>query len=315
MIEPNNVLTPDDIDFRAYEQETEAKARVKPAREYVAELIERLGRPRVVTGLPLPWAKSRSVFRFRPGEVTLWAGVNGHGKSLMTGMVALDMVASAQRVCIASFEMKPHATLDRMLRQWCQYPVQDFESHPNGIAEAREWFEQFGAVADKRLWFYDQQGTVQSRQMLAVARYCAKELGIQHLFIDSLMKCVRGTDDYNAQKDFVDELTSIARDYGCHIHLVHHIRKLENELKKPDKTDVKGAGEITDQVDNVLLVWRNKSDPNARKPGEADAALICCKQRHGEWEGGINLWFHPASQQFVEASDADPIAFYQRGAL
>lgn len=306
-------LIPDDIDFGAYLKETEAKQRVKPARDYVADLVERLGKPVVFKGQALPWEKTRGRFRFRPGEVTLWAGVNGHGKSLMTGFVMLDLIAQRQRVCIASFEMKPHSTVERMLRQWVGYPAHaEFASHPEGVEAMRDLFEQFGAVSDGHLWFYDQQGTVSTEQMVSVARYCAKELGIKHLVIDSLMKCVRGADDYNGQKNFVDELTAIARDYEIHIHLVHHIRKLENELKKPDKTDVKGAGEITDMVDNVLLVWRNKAEQNSRKATDPDAALICCKQRNGEWEGGINLWFDAESQQFIEAPGLPAMDFSRR---
>ena len=308
-----NVLAPDEIDFSAYLKESEAKQRVRPAAEYVTELTDQLGRPVKVKGQALPWLKTRGLFRFRPGEVTLWAGVNGHGKSLMSGFVSLDLMAAGQKVCIASFEMKPHATLRRMIRQWCGYPADaEFAAHPEAITALRDLYEQFGCLADKRLWFYDQQGTVAASQMIAVARYCAKELGVQHLFIDSLMKCVRGTDDYNAQKNFVDELTAIARDHDTHIHLIHHIRKLENELKKPDKTDVKGAGEITDQVDNVLLVWRNKAERNPKTDAEADAALICCKQRHGEWEGGINLWFDRESQQYTETKGGSVIDFSQR---
>jgi len=306
-----NVLTPDSIDFAAYERETEAKQRVRPAKEYVAELIERLGKPQALTGQSLPWLKAKNLFRFRPGEVTLWAGVNGHGKSLMTGQLALEFLALRQRVCIASFEMKPHSTLGRMLRQWAGFsPTEDAATGREGVAAMRDLYEQFGAIADRHLWFYDQQGTVTVAQMSGVARYCAKELCIQHLFIDSLMKCVKGEDDYNGQKAFVDELTAIARDYNIHVHLVHHIRKLENEAKKPDKTDVKGTGAITDQVDNILLVWRNKAIN--RRDEEPDAALICCKQRHGEWEGGLNLWFDPASQQFVEGQGMQAIDYSAR---
>lgn len=308
-----NVLRSDEIDFAAYLRETEPKQRVKPAKEYVAELIERLGKPIIERGHPLPWMKTRKLFRFRPGEVTLWAGVNGHGKSLMTGFVMLDLIAARQKVCVASFEMKPHATIERMVRQWCQFPAYaEFASHPEGIDATRDLYEQFGSLTDDRLWLYDQQGTVTVDQMVGVARYCAKELGIQHLVIDSLMKCVKGEDDYNGQKAFVDELCAIARDHSIHIHLVHHIRKLENELKKPDKTDVKGTGAITDQVDNILLVWRNKDESKSRKETDPGAALICCKQRHGEWEGGINLWFDRDSQQFLEAFDAVPINFSER---
>lgn len=307
-----NILTSDDIDFSAYERETEAKQRVRPAKAYLAEIIDQLGQPIMLQGHPLPWLKTRGLFRFRPGEVTLWAGPNGHGKSLMSGFVALDLLFASQRVCIASFEMKPHSTLRRMLRQWSGFVPEEFGSHPEGMAHMRDLYEQFSCQADKRLWFYDQQGTVNAGQMAAVARYCAKELGIDHLFIDSLMKCVKAEDDYNGQKAFVDELCAIARDYGVHIHLVHHIRKLENEAKRPDKNDVKGSGSIADQVDNILTVWRNKADENARKQDDPDAVLTCCKQRHGEWEGAVRLWFDKASQQFKESAKAQVINFAER---
>ncbi len=309
-----NTLHPDEIDFSAYERETEARQRVRPAGAYLTELIDLLGQPAPIRGLPLPWVKARKEFKFRPGEVTLWAGVNGHGKSLMSGFVALDLMFAGQRVCIASFEMKPHSTLRRMLRQWSGYNPDEFGADPVAAAAMRDLYEQFAGVADKRLWFYDQQGTVQAGQMAAVARYCAKELGIKHLFIDSLMKCVRAEDDYNGQKAFVDELCAIARDYDAHIHIVHHIRKLDNEARRPDKNDIKGTGAIADQVDNILTVWRNKAEKHMRKPGEPDAVLMCCKQRNGEWEGGINLWFDHPSQQYLETSDGRPINFSERAA-
>jgi twinkle protein len=307
-----NVIN-DEIDFAKYVRETDPKQNVRPAKAYIQGIIDSLGKPVVVKGQLLPWDKARRLFRFRPGEVTLWAGVNGHGKSLMTGFVVLDIITSRHKTCIASFEMKPKSTLERMMRQWTGFPCdEEFQSSPEAIESLKDLYEQFGILTDGYLWFYDQQGTVSTEQMIGVARYCAKELGIQHLVIDSLMKCVRGADDYNGQKNFVDELTAIARDYQMHIHLVHHIRKLENELKRPDKTDVKGAGEITDMVDNVLLVWRNKNELKNRKAGEPDASLICCKQRHGEWEGGINLWFDPMSQQYLEVEGGQMIDFSKR---
>ena len=163
---------------------------------------------------------------------------------------------------------------------------------------------------------YDQQGTVTASQVCAVARYCAKALKVTHFFIDSLMKCVSGEDDYNGQKEFVDDLTSIGRDTGMHIHLVHHIRKPSSEANLPSKYDYKGSGSITDQVDNVISVWRNKDKEKKRqegKPvpdGEPDAKLICDKQRNGEWEGVIGLWFDRNSQQFLAENGDEPLSLY-----
>ena len=150
--------------------------------------------------------------------------------------------------------------------------------------------EQFRDWTEGRMWLYDQQGTVSWKQVCAVARYCSKEKGITHFFIDNLMKCVAGEDDYNSQKAFVDELCAIARDYDIHIHLVHHIKKPATDDTKPSKYDFKGTGAITDQPDNVIAVWRNKTKEKNRRDKklvsetDPDAMLIVDKQRNGEWQ-------------------------------
>lgn len=312
------LITADDIDFAAYEQETDAQQKVQPASLWVQDLIDRLKSPRIEPRSVMPWRKTHKLVQFRPGEVTVWGGANGQGKSLVTGQIALSLCSQDQRVCIASFEMKPTKTMERMARQWSTYNPNDPAFFGDEAAKAQfiDLYEQFRDWTDGRLWLYDQQGTVTARQVCAVVRFCAKERGITHFFIDSLMKCVSGEDDYNGQKVFVDELTAIARDHGIHIHLVHHIKKPANEDHKPSKYDYKGSGSITDQVDNVVSVWRNKAKEKKREAGgmvadgEPDALLICDKQRHGEWEGSIGLWFDPNSQQYLGNAGDAPLSLY-----
>ena len=314
----SNILSSDSIDFSKYMLESESKQKVRPAAEYVQDLIDDLGVYRKPVHAFLPWEKTHQVFHFRPGEVTLWVGVNGHGKSQVTGLVALSLCTQEERVCIASFEMKPTKTLERMVRQFSgQTPPQAHDFNDRGVmASFRDTYEQFQTFTDRRMWLYDQQGTVDTKTLIGVIRYCAKELHIKHFFIDSLMKCIAGEDDYNGQKLFIDQVTSIARDTGMHIHVIHHSKKLANEEAMPDKMDVKGSGSITDQVDNLLIVWRNKKKERSLAEGkrvaddEPDALLICDKQRNGEWEGRISLWYERASQQFVGAPAAQPLNFF-----
>ena len=305
-------------DFARYLEETEPKQKVKAASIYVQDMLDDLGKVRVERHAYLPWAKTHQAFNFRPGEVTLWAGVNGQGKSMMTGLAALSLCTQGERCCIASFEMKPRKTLERMMRQWSGQgaPTSEEMATPEVVDVFRDLYEQFRDWSGQTLWIYDQQGTVKTNLLIAVLKYCANELGVKHFFIDSLMKCVADEDDYNGQKRFVDEVTAIARDTGMHIHLVHHLKKLPDESKTPDKMDVKGSGSITDQVDNVLLVWRNKpKERNAAAgkmvaEGEPDAMLICEKQRNGEWEGRISLWFHKPSQQYLSAPNGCPLNMF-----
>ncbi len=311
-------LEPDDIDFAAYLQATDTQQKVRPAKDYLDELVDDVAHPKKENQISLPWAKTHGEFALRPGEVTLYAGSNGGGKSLITGQIALHLIRQRQKVCIASFEMKPKRSLERMLRQFSMEDIhkpryQDKEKYVRDLAIR---FENFSR---EHLWFYDQQGTTSAQQVIAVARYCAVKLGVTHVFIDSLMKCVQGEDDYNGQKWFIDELCSLARDHNIHIHLIHHIRKLSNEESTPNKHDIKGTGAIADQVDNVLMVWRNKKKEHQASMGMSvdvmtnDAMLMCEKQRNGEVEEWYSLWFHRESQQFVDRHDGLPMMFDEQG--
>jgi len=305
------IITPDNTDFSSYLAETEPQVKVLPARSWEDGLIARLQSGQHVTGAKLPWSKTHNDIRFRTGEVTLWQGINGHGKSQLLGQVVLGFAAQGEKSCIASFEMRPLATLTRLLRQVAQ-----------NATPAEQVARQMMQWLDGRLWIYDQLGSVSIDALAAVIRYCAQKLQIQHVVVDSLMKCVRGTDDYNGQKDFVDLLTSLARDYNVHIHLVHHAKKQQDENSPPGKFSASGSHAITDLVDQVLTVWRNKRKEReievATRQGTCvddktasmyDALLICDKNRHGEWEGSISLWYHAASLQYTTDSRRLPIDF------
>ena len=309
----------DDIDFSVYLRETDASTKVKPASMWVDELVHKLRNPDQTRKIYLPWEKTMQAFQLRDGEVTMWAGQNGHGKSLVTSQLALSLMGQGERVCIASFEMKPTTTLQRMARMYAgTNPFSPEYQSDEGLHVLTELYNEFGGWTDKRLWLYDQQGTVNADQVVSVARYCAKELGIKHFVIDSLMKCAKGEDDYSGQKDFVDELTALARDNQIHIHLIHHMKKpAGGEYTICGKYDAKGSGAITDLVDNFFVVHRNKEKHddiaakgmNSAKRDDADCFLICRKQRNGEDEPKINLWFDRDSQQF-KGEAGDPVMFF-----
>ena len=304
-----NLIEP--IDFTPYEKSSEA-ANLIPAYAFsdvVADYFAgRLGHG----GLSLPWSKTHGKIALRPGEVSIWAGINGSGKSLLLNQISMQAMMHNEPVCIASMEMKPHVTMARMNRQAA------------GAIPSDSFIRQFHDWTDGKLWLYDQNGVVESKRILAVMRYCDRGLKragqsvkIKHFVIDSLMKCGIGVDDYNRQKAFVDELCAHARETGVHVHLVAHERKGETSRKLGDKFSVKGASEIVDQVDNVFIVWRNKDkeenaqeqfpDPDLQQ--QPDCIVRCDKQRNGEWEGKIALWYHKPSMQYVAQYGAGPINF------
>lgn len=301
----------DSIDFASYMKQTEAHAKVRPANEFVADAKRHLRERRNEKKFFLPWGKSFSTFDFRPGEVTIWGGINGHGKSMVVTHASLALMAQGQKVCTASFELKPRKLIDRKIRMFCgMNPWTPEFQGDDGIQILDELYDQFGAWSDGKLWIYDQQGTTNTDTVLGVAKYAANELGIEHIVIDNLAKCIPKEDDYNGQKYFIDCVTAIARDANCHIHVVHHMRKSGKETDPLDKNDLKGSGSIADQPDNIIGVWRNKAkEMDVRVKGDQskmledpDVLLTVFKQRNydgsGDNEPQFGLWFDRESWQY-----------------
>ena len=258
-----------------------------------------------ILGSKLPWVKTEQFIGFRRKEVSVWAGVNGHGKSLMLGHVAIGFVNQGSKVLVASLEMPAVSTLARMARQ----------ASRSEFPTPRE-LDAFGQWNLDKYWLYDHVGKLEPWQVVALCRYAAYELGITHVVIDSLAKCTKGEDDFNGQKDFVNTLAEVAKECDIHVHLVHHVRKSDNEEKLAGKFDLKGSGVITDLVDNVLIVSRNKAKERATQEANGcedhtvpDAYLSVVKQRHGDHEGTVAFWFNKASQQYLEESRSFPIDY------
>jgi twinkle protein len=253
-------------------------------------------------GMRTPWPKMGDLVLFRKGEVSIWTGINGHGKSQALGHVCVDGISQGYNVCIASMEMKPSHLVGRMIRQQggCNNPT-------------AEYLQMNMDKLQDNLWLFKARGTARVEKIFEVFKYARARYGVDVFVIDSLAKCGFAEDDYNGQKGFVDKICEFAEEHDVHVHLVTHSKKKANEKEAPGKMDVKGSGAITDMVDNVFSVWRNKDKESliqkARNAGsnacgeileKPDATIKCEKQRNGDWEGEIYLWFDRESYQYLE---------------
>ena len=299
-------------DWSIYEMPLGESSKVRDASTYLDDVLDVLNNGEQHSGIKLPWEKTFSKIRLRSHELSVWAGVNGHGKSLLLSQVVLGALKQGKTACIASMEMTPRQTLLRKARQ----------AIGGSLPEDDRVIAFFNWLHGK-LWMYDQVGTVDSERMLCVVKYAREEKGVDHFVIDSLMKCGINSDDYNGQKHFIDKLSTYCKDSGLHVHLVAHSRKGDKESHEMDKFDVKGAGEIMDMADNGFVVHRNKNKEQAiasddlnprlteekRQELEAqpDAILACHKQRHGDWEGKVGLYFYQPAFQYVSRNNSRPL--------
>lgn len=268
-------------------------------------------------GLTMPWQKLNDKVLLRPHELSIWSGINGHGKSQLIGQLILHAMSEGQRVCVASLELKPERLLQRLARQ-ASAIVQPSLSYLQAISN---WYKD-------KLWLFELVGTAKSNRLLEVFDYARRRYGIEMFVIDSLMKLDIAEDDYNAQKSFIEKLCDFKNQHPCHVHLIVHPRKGADENKAPNKLDFKGTSAISDLADNCFILWRNKDkektvqsmlQQNKALSNETinlhDAVLSCEKQRNGEWEGNLGLWFDLKSYQFLNHVNEKPRRYVQYSKL
>ena len=294
----DGVIHGDSIDWKRY-MTPEERARIVPADAIAERAKKALFLPAEhQPGLTLPWDKATGKVLIRPGALCLWAGWTHHGKTALVKQTMLHAMKEGEKPLIASMEEPIDSVWGDMAKMACG-------SQEPSMRDVGQ-FEEF---IRGKLWLYDQEGTVQPRRMVAVVRYAAKELGVTQAVVDSLMMLAVGRDDYEAQANFVGELKAAAKDTGCTVHLVAHMRKREG--KNGDETpgtihDIAGGHEIGSKADYVFLPWRDKSQ-NA----QWQCLMKVDKQRGGRfnWIGTVQLKYHETSRQIVE--DYFPMRFWQ----
>lgn len=285
---------------------------LKPAEAFTDAVIDEFFPPNdEPVGFKPPWRDVAKSFRFAPGEVTIWTGWSGHGKSMGLSQLMVEGIAYGERACIFSGEIKPAKQLKRMVRQITgqKYPTREL------IRLAMRWLSG-------KLWIFDLTGTAKADRLRLVFDYARRRYAVTQFVIDSLMKCGMAEDDYSAQKIFVEGWTDFANEHSnVHVHIVAHSRKKSSDRDESGRMDVKGSGGMTDLAHNVIVMWRNKE--KEKQIGEAmrtqntipvdkvalpDAMLTIDKAREQEIEGDgrFHLWFHRQSLQYVDGYDYQP---------
>lgn len=271
---------------------------VRPHSEFEDALEEELNP--VVESHPtvtsLRWLENK--IQFRPREVTVYAGYNGHRKSMFLGQVVADLLVQKKATLVCSMEMAPQTTLARMSRQMSAT-----------AKPSREWRKQWMAWTD-RLWLFDYLGRIDPATMLAACRWFASEVPCPHIVIDSLMMVCASEEHMDEQKQLMTDLVRFAQETGSHVHLVAHCRKpsRDGEDELPSKYELRGSAAITDQAHNVVVVWANKAKQKAlefnpndpEQLAKADAVVSIEKQRNGSFEGRVPLWFDESSLRFCD---------------
>jgi twinkle protein len=252
-------------------------------------------------GYSMPYAGVSGKLLFRPAEVTLWSGSTGSGKSQLISDSVPRWIQEGSRVCVASFEMKPEWTLKRMVKQ------------AGGVDRPTlAYLKEIIAFLDTGLLLYEKVGKSSISALLDIFDYARAKYGCDQFVIDSLMRLGIDADDYNAQEQGVFKMVDWAIANNVHLHLVAHSRKGSQERTVPEAEDIKGAMEIGANAFNIVTIWRNRKiedvggDPSNRPDmtEEPGVTMNVAKQRNGDFEGKVKLFFNTKTYQYFSQSDS-----------
>lgn len=258
---------------------------------------------------------------FAPGEVSVWSGVNGSGKSNFLLQECLEFASQGIKTMLFSGEMKD-STIKDMACKMCVGK------------EGLKQYENFWLIKDKRLeelataWLskylllYKNEASTEASEMIQAIRYAVSQ-GCKVIVLDNLMTLdLRGLDrdKYEAQSIFAKMLATLAKELNIHIHIVMHPRKVSGFLRKED---ISGSADLTNAVDNVFIVHRVNQDfknriqehsPTAAKAFcQFDNIIETCKNRRYGYQDFIGLFFHPETKTFSKEKYQEKRYYYANG--
>lgn len=207
--------------------------------------------------LPFPFP-----FRIRPGEMTLFSGDNGSGKSSFLGQASIVMALQGARPCIASMEVAGEVTAWIMSRQLIGVGrLEKSQENEQRLAEAFEWM-------DSRFTVYDFRGIANWRELLDVFRWAREHQDNDVFIVDSVMRIGIEDDNFAEQGLAAAAFANFALTTKSHVFLVLHERKSRDGS---DKERIRGSKQWSDNAHNLTRMVRNQS--KAEKIAEWDAQV------------------------------------------
>ena len=221
------------------------------------EIIDRSKIVSIKTGID---ALDKKLIGMNKGELSIWSGGNGSGKSTFLSQIALESICRNFNVAMFSGELTSNRA-----KSWLQLQAAG-RAHTklsdNGVSYyvPREKADAIDEWAADKLWIYNNQYGIKVNSVIDDFVRHIEQHQTDVVIIDNLMSLdlseMRG-EKYDRQTTLVLTLSEFAKKYNVHIHFVCHPRKPVGFLRK---SDISGSADLTNAADNVFMMHRVNQD-------------------------------------------------------
>lgn len=248
---------------------------------------------------------------FYAGELTVWTGKRGGGKSTVLGQTLLESVERGCPVCAYSGELSAWR-----FKQWIAQqaagpdyitPYLDEYTKKECFRIEAEAEKRIDAWWDKKFFLYDNTVSNASHEenIIRTFEYAFRKHGCGVFLLDNLMVVdfeeTRSNQEnyYRAQSAFTGRLVEFAKKTETHVHLVVHPRKTQGKGGIDDADDVGGSGDITNRADNVISMERLSEEKSQKL--NCSTILRVIKNRDFGETVRLMLDYDPKSRRFYKA--------------
>ena len=196
------------------------------------------------------------------GGVSVWSGLRGSAKSTILSQIALQAVNDNHNVLFYSGELT-----DKRFTRWLIQQAAGKQYVKEVVKDDSQfWFVpddiklRIAKWIDKRIYIYNNSyGSDYTKLMQEIETKIQQEVP-DLVVLDNLMTInVQEVDsnEYKAQTTLMIKLTTLAKQYNCHIALVAHPRKTATFLRL---VDISGSANIANLIDSAFIVHRVNHD-------------------------------------------------------
>ena len=198
----------------------------------------------------------------KKGYITLISGLRGSGKSTLLSQIILSAVNNSYNVLCVSGEQKDTNFLEWMMLQAAgKTKTIESKKWPGYYFVPSEIKLQIADWLGGRFLLYDNNFGFKYDALMELVKKNVEKQKTDLIILDNLMmldiRSLNANDKYDAQSEFVRNLSIFALQTNTHIIFVAHPRKAQGFLRLED---VSGSNDLLNKTDYAFIVHRNNND-------------------------------------------------------
>ncbi|XP_077407657.1 twinkle mtDNA helicase isoform X1 [Vanacampus margaritifer] len=188
----------------------------------------------------------------RKGELTVFTGPTGSGKTTFISELALDLCMQGVNTLWGSFEINNVRLAKIMLTQFAMQRLEE------NLEQYDFWADKFEELPLYFMTFHGQQNI---KSVLDTMQHAVYLYDINHVIIDNLQFMMGqenlSVDKFAIQDHIIGAFRKFATSSSCHVTLIIHPRKEEDD-RELQTASIFGSAKASQEADNVLILQEKK---------------------------------------------------------